>query len=98
VSEYAKGPWESGSNPTGTFTNEIVVRPRGEFPHGEWIADCGSRHDAERVANARLMAAAPEMAEMLKGKVLAALRQPQAMDIEGVCEDVEELLRKAGVL
>jgi hypothetical protein len=44
------------------------------------------------------MAAAPEMAEMLRGKVLAALRQPQAMDIEGVCEDVEELLKKAGVL
>jgi hypothetical protein len=88
VSEYAKGPWESGSNPTGTFTNEIVVRPRGEFPHGEWIADCGSRHDAERVANARLMAAAPEMANLL----LSVLRS-------GVFQiPIESLLKKAGVL
>ena len=50
------------------------------------------------VAECDKMLAANEMAEMLRGKVLAALRQPQAMDIEGVCEDVEELLRKAGVL
>jgi hypothetical protein len=50
------------------------------------------------IAECDKMLSANEMAEMLRGKVLAALRQPQAMDIEGVCEDVEELLRKAGVL
>ncbi len=49
-------------------------------------------------ANAKLIACTPEMAEMLRGKVLAALTQPQAMDIEGVIEDIRELLKKAGVI
>ena len=60
-------------------------------------SDYANAHRAV-VAECDKMLSANEMAEMLRGKVLAALRQPQAMDIEGVCEDVEELLRKAGVL
>jgi len=63
--EYTLGPWESGRNPTGTSSNEIVVRPAGQFPHGEWIADCGSATDKRAVANARLIAAAPELLDAL---------------------------------
>ena len=52
--------WEYGENPNGMYTNEIVVRPEGEFPHGLWVADCGP-NTPENVSKARLIAAAPEM-------------------------------------
>jgi len=59
--KHTPGPWEWGDLPGGRFTNELVVRPAGEFPHGEWIADVGSRYDDERRANAALIAAAPDL-------------------------------------
>ena len=62
---WTPGPWECGINPTGYFSNEVVIRPKGQFPHGDWIADCGPRADVERNANAHLIAASPEMYEML---------------------------------
>jgi hypothetical protein len=64
--KFTPGPWEAGSNPKGIGSNDWVVRPRGEFPHGEWIADVGyGSTDPERRANARLIAAAPEMCDAL---------------------------------
>jgi hypothetical protein len=63
--EYTPGPWESGRNPKGISSNEIVVRPAGQFPYGEWIADCGSATDKRAIANARLIAAAPELLDAL---------------------------------
>ena len=67
MADFTPGPWEAGPNPQGLYSNDWVVRPAGEFPHGEWIADVGAgTTDATRRANARLIAAAPEMYEALK--------------------------------
>lgn len=65
MSKHTPGPWEAGPNPRGICSNEYVVRPAGEFPHGAWVADCGMGDD-ESIANAHLIAAAPEMLEALK--------------------------------
>jgi hypothetical protein len=62
VTNWTPGPWEYGVNSQGYFSNEVVIRPKGQFPHGLWIADCGSRADKERNANACLIAAAPDCA------------------------------------
>ena len=68
---HTPGPWRAGPNPAGEFSNEIVVRPVGDFPHGRWIADCGALDDPERIANARLIACAPDMLAALKlGQVM----------------------------
>lgn len=72
--KHTKGPWEAGLNPSGGYSNSFVVRPAGEFPHGLWIADCGSALDEERIANARLIAAAPELLDALKALRLQALQ------------------------
>lgn len=50
--KFTKGPWEAGDNRRGLFSNEVVVRPQGQFPHGAWIADCGSRSDGAARAKA----------------------------------------------
>jgi len=62
MSGHMKGPWEFGAGgDTSNFAARLQVRPKGEFPHGLWIADCGGNE-----ANARLIAAAPAMAIALK--------------------------------
>jgi hypothetical protein len=67
MADFTPGPWEAGPNPHGLYSNDWVVRPAGEFPHGEWIADVGAgTTNPIRRANARLIAAAPEMYEALK--------------------------------
>ena len=101
MSEFTKGPWRIGKQFMSPSQKQKVIPIEWESVQCE---KCG-KSDGYRLigwvftqslpieqqkANARLITAAPEMAEMLRGKVLAALRQPQAMDIEGVCEDVEE--------
>lgn len=67
---HTPGPWEAGTNPKynpdRNPSNFYVVRPKGEFPHGGWIADCGYPYDEEREANAYLIAAAPELLEALE--------------------------------
>jgi hypothetical protein len=95
AAKYTKGPWEL------TDSSDFEVRSYDHKLIASIVMMEAQTYNNERrqqKVNARLITAAPEMAEMLRGKVLAALRQPQAMDIEGVCEDVEELLKKAGVL
>ena len=65
--KHTPGPWEFGPSHSSTgLAGQLVVRPAGEFPHGEWVADVGSMYDDHRVANARLIAAAPELLEALK--------------------------------
>ena len=54
---HTQEPWQWGFNPAGFFSNEIVIRPVGEFPHGDWIADVGSSGDEMRLANARRIVA-----------------------------------------
>ena len=52
MSGHTKTPWDHGLNPTGWHSNEITIRPAGEFPHGLWVADVGAAHDTEAQANA----------------------------------------------
>lgn len=58
--------WQYGRNPRPNeiMSNDWVVRPAGEFPHGAWIADVGRGEVGEM--NARAIAAIPEMIEALK--------------------------------
>ena len=53
--------WQAGVNPLldwpsasaedslTAYTRSLVIRPRGCFPHGSWVADCG--HSRQRRAN-----------------------------------------------
>jgi hypothetical protein len=70
--KHTPGPWEAGVNIKAEehASNELVVRPKGEFPHGAWIADCGRSNDKEQRANACLIAAAPEILSALKMAML----------------------------
>ncbi len=71
---HTPGPWEFDLNPKWQSENgmscELVVRPQGEFPHGLWIADCGLSVDPEHVANARLIASAPDLLAALEEATL----------------------------
>ena len=57
--------WEAGINPAYNIEsgkpNYYVVRPKGEYPHGLWIADCGRFGDEEARHNCKLIAKAPTM-------------------------------------
>jgi len=86
TAKYTKGPWtwDEPSNWHGIDARVFVSEPYGviaQIPIEAW------RPRSMGKANAKLIAAAPEMAEML-------LRLHQ---IHGY-EDVGELLKKAGVL
>lgn len=66
---YTPGPWTWDKNDTAATgaTNSLVVRPAGESPHGRWVADVGRLHDPEAEANARLIAAAPDLLKAVRG-------------------------------
>ncbi|MAG24671.1 hypothetical protein CMI47_03740 [Candidatus Pacearchaeota archaeon] len=68
MAEHTPGPWGWGVNPRPNpdHSNHLVVRPAGEFPHGEWVADVGRLYDPQAEANARLIAGAPLMLEALR--------------------------------
>lgn len=85
-------PWEwgqrtdDGSTAPPTFTaRDITVRPKGEHPHGSWIADCGRWHDSEGEANAALIVAAVNALPALIAEV-RRLRGVQ-MPYEGFGDD-----------
>ncbi len=67
MTEHTPGPWEVSINPDWTphskwaVSREITIRPAGEHPHGLWIADCGLSVNDKDMANARLIAAAPDL-------------------------------------
>lgn len=67
MTEHSPGPWEVSINPDWqphhkwAVSREITIRPTGEHPHGLWIADCGLSVNDENMANARLIAAAPDL-------------------------------------
>jgi hypothetical protein len=58
--KHTKGPWN-----TGALMTRVEVLPNG-WRMPMCIADCGAKHgpesESERVANARLIAAAPDLA------------------------------------
>jgi hypothetical protein len=60
--KHTPAPWrlEVIPNPK-IFSNQLFIRPANTPLHREWIADVGLDDDHERVANARLIATAPEL-------------------------------------
>jgi hypothetical protein len=92
---YTKGPWEIDRT-------EKYYKPC--IRHNGIVIALLARNDAALVmpenqqaeddANARLIAAAPEMYEALN-VALAVIRSPQSFVVEGVCADIERVIRKA---
>lgn len=74
--------WQYGPNPKAKhpeeFSRGLVIRQKGEFPHGEWVADVGSPNCPCRKANARLIAAAPAL---LRYVAIAAIRDKKAAEL-----------------
>ena len=64
--EHTPGPWVPGSNWFNNSDSSIIVRSRATAGHG--MVACRIRSQAD----ARLIAAAPEMLAALKGLVVAA--------------------------
>ena len=56
------GGWEAGLCPGVNFgaSNEVVVRPAGEFPHGAWVCDCGRLGEVGTYAKAEFIAHAKD--------------------------------------
>ena len=100
---YTKGPWKYNAgfrSNDGSFavtqdqeydpTHIGFVTFHGKAKRGQaWCTP-----DPEGDANARLVAAAPEMYEALN-VALAVIRSPQSFVVEGVCADIERVIRKA---
>lgn len=70
---HTPGPWhfrtfhEDGIGGTnGLYNLTRVYVGSKEAQSSIWIADCGDDTDAERIANARLIAAAPDLLAALK--------------------------------
>lgn len=96
AAKHTPGPWVAGTNPDWTpdvpwaVSRELVVRPAGEFPHGRWVADCGVAFDEEQEANARLIAAAPDL-------LAAARRYIEICDLLGLPDDENTAATRAAI-
>ena len=89
TAKHTKGPWEYVTHPSCN-----TVKTLGEFAGGggRQVCNVPKPNNPESTANARLIAAAPEMAEALlatRDTVLAA---------GGTTPGLDKLLKKAGVL
>jgi len=104
------GPWESGYNPGAEAfsSNELVVRPAGQFPHGTWIADVGrfgdddARDNAERIAHAptdvqNLLRVIDRQAEGVTLTVSVKRDDLGTTNLQEIAEQLVERLRRAGV-
>ncbi len=74
------GPWRCElraryDNEVKHNTASVIVRPSGS--NCAWIADCGDMFDPERVANGRLIAAAPELFQYVLNKALKGDEEAQ---------------------
>lgn len=100
MSEFkgTKGKWLVGdAEMKDTGINELVIYPENinNYPGGYRVICCISpmkRMDNEDLANARIMAKAPEMLEMLK-EVLAGRIRPREYQSEW--DMVNELIKSA---
>ena len=79
---HTPGPWR-----VGPYYKHEVVSNSG-------VICCGPIETEQSRTNARLIAAAPRLYEELF-RALAVIRNPQAFDTEGVCEDIAEALQQA---
>ena len=93
--KHTPGPWEFGPSHSSTgLAGQLVVRPAGEFPHGEWVADVGSMYDDHREANARLIAAAPDLLAALQ-KVVNHADAGTAAILDRLVEEARAAIAKA---
>jgi hypothetical protein len=93
--KYIPGPWEFGYNARADIHSSgcIVVRPAGDFPHGGWIADCGRAFDDTAMANARLIAAAPCLLDIVRMCVAQMKNDLVIIDSHaGDCAGIDELM------
>ena len=86
MSEYTKGPWKAVRN----ARTASVITDMADGSYGQAIAICQQVLQPCVIANAKLIACAPEMAEMLLW-----LRSYLA---DGEPTKLDALLKKAGVL
>jgi len=94
MSQHTPTPWMCSENPAAVGTlqsNEIVIRPKGEYPHGDWIADCGRLGDDTARANAEFIVRAVNNFEAL-------LKMLKTVHVEGAglhYEAIAELIKQA---
>lgn len=102
--EHTSGPWELFIDDTGgqwsgwplsiTTKDKMVVRTGGQWPY-EWD-DATSQREA--VANARLIAAAPELLAVLEN-LIWAIKDVRGVDMEDYCpaefREAREAISKA---
>jgi hypothetical protein len=89
MSAYTKGPWSvfEGTNRFGGCeVHEVHANPQSHF----WVAKVLAGESGE--ANARLIAAAPELLEAL----IVARQNIQFLPPDGVLEQIDAALDKAG--
>jgi hypothetical protein len=89
--KHTPGPWSVTESFCNNACNRLVVKRKTWG--GEVVADLGEAPDASR-ANARLIAAAPEMLEALRAMVSRAPFIDQSVTAEGLANC--EALAKAG--
>ncbi len=87
---HTPGPWEWEHIPA---TPETIAVSTLRGP----LVLCRYWHGLTELPDAALIAAAPEMGAELY-RALAVIRNPQAFDKDGVCDDITIVLQKAGLL
>lgn len=91
MSKHTPGPWETG----GVITR-VEFRPPG-WNASICVADCDAEHSPdnamERCANARLIAAAPEMLEIVK--VIAKCKDYSELHMDELGLRCKAAIRKA---
>ena len=85
VSKFTKGPWDNNSRKT-------VVRHTFS---GDWIAEVGGRDTPEAIANAHLIATAPELLFSLQEILVAVQEGLYPVDIPNALEKAERAVAKA---
>ena len=63
---HTKGPWKVDESNDGEHKRVTVITPRYDKPGSYIIADCGRFENHAAQANARLIAAAPALYEIVR--------------------------------
>lgn len=94
MTKHTAGPWKAVQNSAGAWE----IHPTGEFNYhsiaGAHFNEYVSKDESENEANARLIAAAPELLEAL-GDIRAALIMGNNPNDKGLIEMADEAIAKA---
>jgi len=94
MSGYTKGPWTTGP----AFVVKAVTKDDLSRTVTNWVAECpksGVKPIEEAYANARLIAAAPDMHEALKVAEIASEELCQGQDPANECWNTLRMIRAA---